>query len=212
MSDVLALKHLQPIAAGKQRYVFRHPDDPDLIVKVPREDYARRKAGIGGRWYKPVRRYRHFLVFLRELREHLALRAVEPRIPKHIQTVVGFVETDLGMGLVSRAVYGRDGGLAPNLKDILARGELTGAMRADLEAFFDWMLASPVILGDFHVGNLVYGFTPADGDHFVVVDGIGEKTVIPVRSLSAAVNRIAKRRKIRRVREQIERLSARAAR
>ena len=76
----------------------------------------------------------------------------------------------------------------------------------------EWMLASPDILGDFHLGNLVYGFTPGDGDYFVVVDGIGEKTVIPVRSLSAAVNRIAKRRKIRRVREQIEQLTARAAR
>jgi hypothetical protein len=210
MTEILALKHLTPIAAGKQRYVFRHPINPGLIVKVPHEDYARRKAGIGGRWYKPVRRYRHFLVFLRELREHLALRAVNPQIPRFIQTIVGFVETDLGLGLVTRAIHGHDGDLAPNLRTLLLEGRFTEAMRGELQVFFDWLVASPVILGDLHIGNLVYAYEPGYGGYFAVVDGIGEKNVIPLNSLSPRLNRRSKERKIRRVKRQIETLRSQA--
>ena len=211
MKDFLALKDLKPIAVGKQRAVFVHPFDRDLIVKVPTASYVSRRAGIRGKWYKKWHkkflRSRHFLVFLRELREHLALRAAMPQLPRYVQAIVGFAETDLGMGLVSRAVRSRDGELAPTLKRMLQQGAFDEAARRHLGEFFDWLLESPVIVGDLNVGNLVYGYDPGHGHYFAVIDGLGEKNLLPLNSLSSRLNRRSKLRRIRRLERTVARLS-----
>lgn len=207
----LALKHLTPLPTGSQRYVFRHPDDPGLIVKVPRDLAGPDAPRARGEWYKFPTRYRQFRSFMREVREQIAVRAVSPEAPRHMQSIVGFAETDLGFGLVSKAIYGRDGKLAPNLRDLLLQGRFTDDVRADLDEFFAWMLGSPVVLGDVHIGNLVYGYDPDGGDYFAIVDGIGEKNLIPLNSLSPAINRMSKRRRIRRMEAKIARVRARVA-
>jgi hypothetical protein len=209
--QLLALKHLTPLPTGSQRYVFRHPLDPELIVKIPRESGGADARRAGGAWYKLPTRYRQFRSFMREMREQIAVRAAAPELPRHMQIIVGFAETDLGFGLVSRAVTGRDGELAPNLRDLLLQDRFTDEVRADLDAFFAWMLASPVVLGDVHIGNLVYGYEPAVGNYFVIVDGIGDKNVIPLNSLSPLLNRMSKRRRIRRIEAKIARLRERVA-
>jgi hypothetical protein len=212
MTLVLALKHLKPVAVGHQRYVFVHPDDPQLIVKVPTERYVARRSGARGRrhkrWVKRYVRARHHEVFLRELREQLALRAAAIALPRYVQTIVGFVETDLGMGLVSRAVTDRRGGLAPSLSLLAAQGQLTGTVRRHLDEFFAWFLDSPVVVGDLNAGNLVYGFDAEHGDHFVIIDGLGDKNIIPFSSLSRRLNRWGKKRRVRRIKTEIARIEA----
>lgn len=202
--SAISLKDLDPVAAGKQRYVFRHPDYPGLLIKITRASYASSQTGNRGRWYKLPRRYLHHTVTLRELREQLAVRAAAPELSRHIQEIVGFVETDLGYGVVSRAVCGRDGNLAPSLRDIVLAGRFTDATRADLEEFYAWMLASPVVLGDVHIGNLVYGYEADRGDYFAVIDGIGDKNLIPFNSISQRLNRRSKLRRIARINRQIQ--------
>jgi hypothetical protein len=91
------------------------------------------------------------------------------------------------------------------------QGRFNDEVRADLDAFFAWMLASPVVLGDVHIGNLVYGHDPGVGNFFVIVDGIGDKNVIPLNSLSPVLNRMSKRRRIRRIEAKIARLRERVA-
>lgn len=44
MPRILSLKSLTPIAAGSTRLVYRHPDDPDLVVKAIRPDPAARRS------------------------------------------------------------------------------------------------------------------------------------------------------------------------
>jgi len=207
MTNTLALKDREPAAIGRQRYVFVHPDDPDLIIKVPTEGYVARRSEIGGRrhkrWIKKYLRSRHYQVFLRELREQLALRATGEQLPRHVQTITGFVETDMGMGVVSRAVRTREGALAPALPQLIAQGRFTAAARRHLEEFYEWLLASPVVVGDLNIGNIVYGYTPEHGEHFVIIDGLGDKNAIPFSSISARLNRMGKRRRIRRLNQEI---------
>jgi hypothetical protein len=214
MPQFLALSHLEPAAIGRQRYVFVHPSDPDLIVKVTTEGYIERRRGLIGKWYKNWHRRRlrsrHFLVFLREIREHLALRAAGPELPPHVQSVVGFVETDMGLGLVSRAVRGRDGKLAPTLTALLRDGRFDDHARRKLDEFFAWLIDSPVVIGDLNVGNLVYGYDRAVGDHFVVIDGLGDKNIIPLNSISRSLNRMSKLRRVERINAAIARLQPKA--
>lgn len=210
MDHFLAVRHLEPAAIGRQRYVFVHPSDPGLIVKVPTEGYVDRRSGKTGkkykRWHRRRLRSRHNLVYLREIREHLALRAAASELPPHVQVIVGLVETDMGLGLVSRAVRGRDGELAPTLATLLGDGRFDDKARRKLDAFFAWLLESPVVVGDLNVGNIVYGHDPAFGDHFVIIDGLGDKNVIPLNSVSPLLNRMSKSRRIDRLHADIARL------
>jgi hypothetical protein len=207
MNQLLHLKHLQPVAIGRQRYVFVHPDDPGLIVKVVTEGYVARRSDKGGRpykrWHKNYIRSRHHQVFLREIKEHLALRAAEISLPRYVQEIVGFAETDIGMGVVSRAVRDRNGDLAPTLRTLLEEGRFDGEARGHLDEFFDWLLHSVVVIGDLNAGNIVYGYDPQWGDHFVVIDGIGDKNIIPLCSMSARLNRMSKDRRIERINQEI---------
>lgn len=207
MNQLLHLKHLVPVAIGRQRYVYVHPDDPGLIVKVVTEGYVARRSDKGGRpykrWHKNYIRSRHHQVFLREIKEHLALRAAESALPRYVQEIVGFVETDVGMGVVSRAVRDRSGNLAPTLRTLLEEGRFDETARRHLDEFFEWLLRSVVVIGDLNAGNLVYGFDPANGGHFVVIDGIGDKNIIPLSSMSMRLNRLSKGRRIRRINQEI---------
>ena len=207
MNQLVHLKHLEPVAIGRQRYVFVHPDDPGLIVKVVTEGYVARRSDKGGRpykrWYKNYIRSRHHQVFLREINEHLALRAAESSLPRYVQEIVGFAETDIGMGVVSRAVRDRNGDLAPTLRTLLEEGRFDGEARGHLDEFFCWLLHSVVVIGDLNAGNVVYGYDPQWGDHFVVIDGIGDKNIIPLSSMSARLNRMSKERRIKRINEEI---------
>lgn len=207
MQEFLRLRSLQPVASGKQRHVFVHPTEPDLIVKVPTQRYVLSRAGKIGKWYKTWHksrtRARHNLVFQREIHEHLALHAAGTAIPHHVQRIVAFAETDFGLGLVTRAVRDRSGGLAPTLIALLAENRFGEEARKNLDRFIAWLLESPVIIGDLHGGNLLYGYDEAVGDHFVMVDGLGEKNLIPLNSLSRRLNRWSKKRRIRRLKRQI---------
>lgn len=215
MNQLLHLKHLVPVAIGRQRYVYVHPDDPGLIVKVVTEGYVARRSDKGGRpykrWHKNYIRSRHHQVFLREIKEHLALRAAESALPRYVQEIVGFVETDVGMGVVSRAVRDRSGNLAPTLRTLLEEGRFDETARRHLDEFFEWLLKSVVVIGDLNAGNLVYGYDRAHGDHFVVIDGIGDKNIIPLSSMSTRLNRMSKERRIKRINQEIARTASKLA-
>jgi len=211
LSRPVAIGQLQPIGRGSQRYVFVHPDDPGMIVKVPHEQYVARRSGVySWRWYKKYwrrrLRTRHFIVFFREVKEHLAVRAAGPAIPPHMQTIIGFVETDLGMGLVCHCIRTDNGALAPTLRTIVQENRFDQQVERDLDAFFAWLLGSPIVVSDINSRNLVYGHNPQHGNLFVLIDGIGEKNLVPLSSMSPWLNKKAKQRRIQRLRAEIETL------
>jgi hypothetical protein len=208
----ITLADRQPLASGSTRAVYVHPGDADLLIKVMRPDIIEKRYGKGRRWYKAPRRYHHFISYLREVREEIALRAqYGGRHPKSLQTVVGFVETDLGLGLVVEAVKGRGGGLAPPLPTVIGEGRFDAKAKADLQACLAELLELPIVIGDLHAANVVYAWTEEHGDHFVLIDGIGCKTLIPVNRMSRIINRYSKRRMFERLMASVARKSAAAA-
>ena len=196
---LIELKHLQPLAAGSTRDVFLHPQDDALLIKVIRHDAIEKRYGSGRPWYKTTRRYRHFISYLREIREEIALRALGDEHLPWVQKIVGFADTDLGFGLVVEAAKDRAGNLAPTLPQLIESGRFDAKVRADLVACLDGLIASPVILADVHGANIVYAWDARYGDHFVLIDGIGSKTLIPLDRMSRRINEYAKRRRAGKV-------------
>lgn len=209
---MLALKDAEVVAAGSTRNVYRHPDDPALLVKVIRPAAIEQKFGSGAPWYKfKHRRYRHLIAYLREIREQIAMHAIGGAHPPFLQKIVGFVETDLGMGFAVEAVRGRDGNFAPTLAELIRRGQYDPRTREKLDRFLDELLASPVIVADLNPSNVVLGYTPERGEHFVMIDGIGFKNVIPLERMSAYVNRWGKTLRVSQFRAAVEKRAARGS-
>lgn len=209
MNDRLLLKDSKPLAQGHSRLVFQHPHNPDWLVKVIRPDVIEDRWGSGTAWYKKRRRFGRYISYVRECQEYIVGCLATGVSAGSFQKVIGFADTDLGLGLVVAAVRGPDGALAPTLADIIRAGRFTGGVQARLEIFQRELLASEVTVSDLNLGNLVYsGGYNKEGD-FVLIDGLGTSTLIPFKTLSTAFNRRSKLGRIRRLHQRIARLQQR---
>lgn len=197
------LQASQPLYRGYQRLVFQHPDQSDLLIKVVRSDYAQAKFGPGSPFHNRHRRCRHYQVFLRELQEYLVVCSRSADCLPFLQEIVGLVHTDLGLGMVVRKVCGPDGEPAPSLAWLAGQGALDAARRKLLDCFLDALLASAVVVDDLNPGNIVLGTEPAGVERFVLIDGLGSSTLIPLKALVPWANHQSKRRRIARLRAQI---------
>jgi PhoP regulatory network protein YrbL len=204
----IELGHRVPVASGSTRAVYVHPDDDSLLVKVVPAGVIEKRFVRGRPWYKTPRRYRHFMTYLREVREQIALRAQSSTHPPCVQKIVGFAETDLGFGLVVEAAKDGQGRLAPTLERLIAEGRFDATVRADLEACLDELMALPIVVADLHIANFVYAWSKERGDHFVLIDGIGCKNLVPFNRLSPWVNRYSKRQRVQRLVSTVDRLLA----
>ena len=195
----IILSGATPVAHGSIRDVYRHPTDPSLLIKVVRLSTRDEKFGSGRRWYKAKRRrYGHFISYLREIREQIAVQAAENDHPDYLQKIVGFAETDFGLGLVVEAIFAPDGNYAPTLKTLLERGPLSPDLQAKFDRFCEAAIRSPVIIADLHPQNVVYGARDGEAQRFVLIDGIGHKTLIPFEVLSARIARWNNQQKVDR--------------
>jgi hypothetical protein len=204
---MIELKSLTPLASGQKRIVYEHPSHPDEVIKVMRPDVVAKRFGAKSRWYKRLYRARHYVGYVRELKEYIAVQARHPEFAAPIVRMRGLVETDLGLGVVSEKVRGVDGALAPTLARLYrdARG-FTPTIEASLRQLLDELLASEVIVADMHPWNVVFGSDSRAGPRFVLIDGFGEKNVIPRCSMSRAVNAWNTRHLYRRLLVQVPRL------
>ncbi len=196
---MLHLKSHQPIASGSLRLVFRHPEHPRWLVKVLRPEIAAAKVP----WHKAKRRFGCYVGFVRECEEFIAAHAKGRERLDFLQTVVGLVETDYGLGIVLEAALGPEGELAPNVWRMIHRGLFDAAAKAALAEFFALLLESDAVVADLHPGNLVYAVRADGSRHFVMIDGLGAATLLPLKSWFPALNRWSKRARIAALRKRI---------
>jgi hypothetical protein len=200
MDHQINLKATEPLTYGKSRLVFQHPEYPYLLIKVIRPEVIEERFGTGKKWYKRPRRHGHFLSYQREVSEYLVSRASCQETPDFLQKIVGFCETDFGLGLVIRAVRDPSGQLAPTLATLISTGRFTIQLKKDLVTVLDHILESDIIVSDLNLGNLVH-----DGSKFVLIDGIGNNNPLPFKAISKRLNRRSKLGRFKRLYERIER-------
>jgi hypothetical protein len=196
---MLTLSHLTPIVMGHERAVYQHPHASDLVVKTMRPESVARRWDAPGRWHKRLPRTRHYVSYLREIKEYIAAHT-RPDADPPLARVAGLVETDVGLGLVCEKVRGPDGEMAPTLYQCWVEngGEPPWA-HAALEAFLEGLMRHNVIVGDLNATNLVFGSDSRGGPRLLMVDGFGEKSAIPLSSMSRVLNRHFMRRRYRRM-------------
>ena len=201
---MIELSSSTPLAIGQLRKIYQHPSDADLLVKVLRPEAVRARWGGARRWYKRIPRALHYTGFVRELKEYIAIQARTPDANPPIARIVGIVPTDLGLGLVSEKVRGDDGAPGPTLAKIYEQnGGYAPWLEDALAVFLRDLQAANVIIGDLHAWNIVYGSDSRGGPRLVLVDGFGEKNIVPRNSMSRLLNQYNNRRLYWRMRKQL---------
>jgi hypothetical protein len=208
-SGTLKLGDLKPIAQGRMRLVFRHPHDSSLLIKVIRPEVIDQRWGTGQPWYKKRRRYRQYISYIRECEEYIAGCARHGAAIPFAQKIIGFVETDFGLGMIMEAALDQNGNLAPTLRQVARDHSLDGDIRTELEHFVRQIMASDIIIADLNPGNLVRAYTREEGHHFVLIDGLGLSTIMPFKLLSPVLNRFSKRGRVMALWKRIERIRSR---
>ncbi len=201
----LKIRGCKPIASGGRRLVFAHPHYDFLLLKVVREEARYENHKALPFWKHYFRRFRHYNDFVREAVEHIASYAKSEELPSFVQQFYGFVETDLGLAAVSRAERDREGNYARNLLEIIKQGGFDDSVRGAFNEFAGQFISSDIVVGDLRPENLVYSYdNELQKMHFVIIDGLGDKSSIPICSFSTTYNRLSKRKRINRLRRWIE--------
>ena len=188
-ANVIDLSDRQLIASGTVRSVYDFPDQPDLLIKVftHSEDRVSHKFGKRLAWKLfPEARYRNTLKELEcELRVSLKLGGEIGHSP--LSRMLGVVQTSRGAGVVVERIAGLDGSLAPKLHQVCADGVIDKAVLRALNVFVSRMYDLQIVARDVKRSNIVYG-TRGDGPAFFLIDGYGERNLVPLRSLSRRLN------------------------
>ncbi len=200
----LKLSGCDPLGIGRQRFVFLHPLDPDLVVKIPLRHVLDDERTRPRPRYHRRYLFRHLADTYSEMRAHLVLYARLGELPFRIAKFHGFTETDLGLAEVCELKKGIDGLPAPSLRQMLAEGTYDEVHQAALSRFLDWVLSSDLTLKELHPGNLVYADVGTGVEEFVLVDGVGEKGQLSLRSRFRRLNRWHKRKHIKILMDKIE--------
>lgn len=127
-----------------------------------------------------------------------------------METPYGLVPTSQGLGLVTEKILGPDG-KPQTLEDLAAAGALQAKHYDALEQFFEACINLHLVFGEVNVAGLMCTESRSGKPEFVLVDGIGEKLLIPVRSWFKSVNTNYVRKVQRRLMGQVESLVQAAA-
>jgi hypothetical protein len=205
---MLTLRGTAPIAHGHKRFVFQHPTDPGLLIKVMQPDVVEERWGRSKRpWYKTSRRYGQYMSLRRELSEYLAASVKFPDGVPVLQKFGGVVDTDYGIGVMVEKLVGRDGGLAPTLAKLARRDGVTPELLQKVAQFEDELIKYNIVIAKLHAHNLVLAVRDGE-ERFVAIDGYGETALIPIHTWSARINAAHTKGRIRRLVRKLKKASA----
>lgn len=175
------LTGVQPLAEGKEQWVYPHPDHADRVVKVlkplPKPLRFRRPQ---------VKRFKLQRVWYREMSEYIAATGHAGGHVDRLARQFGFRDTSAGFGMVMERINGPDGNLAPTLDDALKAHrkdpDYLRLLRQDMVDLFDTLGKARVDWHDHTVRNLVVAGT--DKPHLVVIDGLGTSVLFAFTQFS----------------------------
>lgn len=171
-----------PLRTSQNYEIFQHPEMDSALLKV-RVDEPKRNHLIPryAEW-----RYGNLRQWNREANEYLAaLHRGCPEIERLAQ-FMGYAPTSRGPSIVVEKMTGPDGDLAPSLhaEMVAANGDpgVLQKLRVDLLDLLDDLERGRIIVGDMGIGNIVRA--QERGGKLVVIDGLGERVLLPLTLFS----------------------------
>lgn len=196
---MIKLRGTPILALGTTKLVYAHPSQSRHLIKVIRPDLidAQGRSRVPGtrKWLPVCQRYADFAV---EIREFLIVRSQSDEPIPCLQSVIGFAETDLGLGLVVEKLCDPEGELAPTVASLVMAHGVTEELLALWKVYFETMLRFNVVSQDWHLSNLVCATDESQRRRIVLIDGLGDRSLLRLRSRWPLFNRVIMHRKGRR--------------
>lgn len=193
-SGVIDLQGKPALRVSRNHRIYDHPQFEGVLLKV------RRDPTNSGRLVKRYSefRYGNLRQWNREANEYLAaLHRGCPEI-EYLAGFLGFSRTTLGPALMVEKMTGPDGQLAPTVSEELEPHEAESperiAIMRELVELVDCLERAHIVVGDFSLSNIVRA--QERGGKLTVVDGLGERVLIPLTLISKTIFRasLARRR------------------
>jgi hypothetical protein len=200
----LDLAQRRPVANGKVRFIYDHPDFPQLLFKAPKSIHAALGLPEGAPIQlacQDLRSFRRLMLklkpqtlwhpFVKEQDCYLKARlGGTPLCALPIPNLYGFCDSDIGPVLAVERISLPGEALGRTLKHIADSGPLEPAMIALLDDFALSMVSHGIVAGDMTAVNIVMG-QRGPQRQLVLIDGFGDIHAIPFRSASARLNKRA---------------------
>ncbi|CUK08112.1 PhoP regulatory network protein YrbL [Ruegeria denitrificans] len=186
--QLLRLSDQEPLAKGGHRNVYAYPDQPGLLIKVTRPR-TRRNRSVSKRLVRRILPDTAFRNALKEIECEMkaALKSGDKIAQLPLARSFGVVQTDVGPGVVVERIQSGDGQLAKHLLSTCRQHELSDQMLGDLNRFVEKLFDLQIVGRDIHAENIVYGLRDQTR-MFFLIDGYGERNLVPLRSLSRRLN------------------------
>ncbi len=202
-----SIKNLNLLGEGTQKLVFEHPESADKVIKIMRPEKSTADGAVIGQHYLRAHRSQGiYRQFRRELIQYLQLcksNFYDKNYIFPIETVHGFVGTDLGLGLVTEKIISPSG-TPKTLSYLSSNDEFTSKHAKALDDFFDDCCHLHIVFGEVNIAGIMYTEDRRNMPEFVIIDGIGDKLIIPFRSMSKIINTRNIRKVERKIKSQIQ--------
>lgn len=202
---MVLVEELKFLGQGTQKLIYEHPDDSHKVIKIMKSENATPDGGRANqhrlRSHRSQGIYRQFR---RELLQYLQLCKNSYGSNEFIfpmETVYGFIATNNGLGLVTEKIISPNGA-SLTLEHLTINKMFEEKHKKALEVFFDDCCRYHVVFGEVNIGGIMYTEKRQGRPEFVLVDGIGEKLIIPFRAMSKTINT----RNVRKVEQKIRKI------
>jgi hypothetical protein len=191
------------LKSGRTRNVHEQDGLPGVLVKTLKPELVGRTGHfMAYQWWKKGRPHGAYFSFRREIDEFIVLYRRHygqnlSALP--FARVHGLVVTSAGLGLIVERIAGKDGNLAPTMRELMAQGQFERRHLQAMERFLARCRELHIVFGDLTINNIVYTEARDARGEFVAIDGFGEKSAIPLHRWIKALND----RKIERVRRRL---------
>ncbi|WP_238084830.1 YrbL family protein [Pseudescherichia vulneris] len=190
MTQKIVLTDEDLLAKGNDRYVFQHPHDSQLLIKVVIPGIVKYKSKL-----------REVYRDVKECKPNNQTDSL------YIQKIEGLVETNRGVGQVIVKECDEHSDIAPTLYQLALNKELDAGKLQKLNAFLAWFVTTGVIINSLHCKNIVYAWDSARQEYrFKVIDGFGDKTLFQLSKLSGVIRDKNKLKCLKRMLRDLNRL------
>ncbi len=206
---VLSLKGLQPLAQGTHRKVYVHPELPGTVIKVMLSN-DEKPAAVGMQLFK--RRLKdqlmpklHYNFLYREYMTYLDIKIQQnmrgDRQKPPIAELRGMIDTDEGVGMLAESVELASGELGHSISYLFRQKQLhlyLPQLNQFVRELFDWNIR----INDLNEGNVVLGCYQ-NKMRFVIIDGLGDSNLIPVKRWFGVLNRRSLQKRLRCIAKRV---------
>ena len=207
---MIRLSNRQPFASGCKRDCYVHPDDPGLVIKVIPPHKSIEVLHSKKIWLRRMLQTPESMDANRGEREKFEklnkrFENLREAIP-YLVEYHGRVQTDLGEGLVFKAIKNYDGTMSETIDSAVKTGGYIKATLLDALSKLESVRGDSTIYNDVGSNNLVIQVLDSKHSKYKlwVIDGINCRALIPITEYIEMYSRVRKAKKIWKVKNYIQ--------